>query len=300
MGDVITVTCKHEDGWWEGRTHGDDSHAGFFPKAYVKPREEGSAPVLPPRPTFLAEAAHPTAPAAAAPAAGEPSARSALDSMSRRVSDASGHLDYASSVALGDPFSLTSLDAFDELMDRGFALDVTSPVEGPTAAPGSRVEVRYKAKTWDGAATVVHVYSEGTCAFTLGGKGLETLPAGLTAAVALLSVGSTAIITCAPHVAYGEAGHPPFVKPNSHIVFDVTLVSAVSAAAEEAELMPTGPQPLFLTHFSGAARHKKEGGGGGARVTSVVFDSSPVDDALIASAIASGLSLGPAAAVAEK
>lgn len=296
MGDVITVTCKHEDGWWEGRTHGTDAHAGFFPKAYVKAREEGSAPVLPPRPSFLAEAANPTVPAPVVAAEPQPSSRASGDAQ-RRVSDVSGHLDYASSVALGEAFSLTSLDAFDELMDRGFSLDVTTQAEGTVAATGSRVEVRFKAKTWDGAATVVHVYSEGTCAFTLGGKGLDTLPSGLTAAIALLSVGSTAVVTCAPHVAYGEAGHPPFVKPNSHIVFDVTLVSAAPASAEEAELAPTGPQPLFRTQLSGAARHKT--GGGGARVTSVVFDSSPVvDDALIASAIASGLSLSSSAGAA--
>lgn len=284
-GEVITVTCKHDDGWWEGRTHGEDSHSGFFPKAYVKPKED-EAPKLPPRPNFLAEAANPSAAAPSSSSPSDPDRRSTSEAQ-KRASEVSGHLDFDSSVATGEPFSLTSLDAFDELMGRGFALDVTKPGEGEVVAAGARVKLQFKAKTWDGAATVVHVFSEGTCAFTLG-RG-DNLPSGLMRAVALLSVGSAATLTCAPHEAYGEAGNPPFVKPNSHVVFELNLLSA-SLTHEDVVMEPDGPQPLFCSQ-QGGARHKQTAMGE-PRVKSVVFDSTPVDDALIASAVASGLNIG--------
>ena len=52
-------------------------------------------------------------------------------------------------------FSITSLDAFDELMNQGYCVelkDTSSAIEG-FITKGSRVELYCTASLWDGAAT---------------------------------------------------------------------------------------------------------------------------------------------------
>ena len=39
-----------------------------------------------------------------------------------------------------------------------------------------------------------------------------------------MTVGERALLTLDPEVAYGSAGHPPIIPPNSSIVFDVQLI----------------------------------------------------------------------------
>ncbi|XP_038056837.1 peptidyl-prolyl cis-trans isomerase FKBP1A-like [Patiria miniata] len=43
--------------------------------------------------------------------------------------------------------------------------------------------------------------------------------------VAQMSVGQRAKLTCSPDYAYGAAGHPGVIPPNSTLIFDVELVS---------------------------------------------------------------------------
>lgn len=195
-------------------------------------------------------------------------------------------MDYDASIAAGEPFSLDSLEAFDELMDRGYAIDIKDKVEGAAALiNGMRVELACKAMSWDGAATVTHVFCEGALSLTIGHS--DSLPIGLTAAVSTLCVGTRAIITCSPPMAYGEAGNPPFVKPNSHVVYDITVSSA-----EDAEPAPAqGPAEFFCSITQTDPKHKARGRRHSARVSSVVFDGSPIDDDLISKAVANGLIL---------
>ena len=51
-------------------------------------------------------------------------------------------------------FSITSLDAFDDLMNDGYCIEFksTSGAKG-SIAKGSRVELHCSASLWDGAAT---------------------------------------------------------------------------------------------------------------------------------------------------
>jgi len=278
VGETIFVTAEHEDGWWEGTS---GTHKGFFPKSHVARRESGSAPKLPPRPSHLASEAAASAAATAAAAATAVSPADAAESLE--------HLEYDASVATGEQFSLESLELFDELMDRGYAIDVKERGGGAAVGADMRVTLACKAMTWDGAATVVHSFAEGTLKFTAS-QG-AALPSGLVASVGQLTVGSRALITCAPHMAYGDAGHPPHVKPNSHIVYDVNVLSADAATAADEPI--EGPPALLKSAVTIQPKHKAEGRRGSLRVASVVFDASPVDDELIAKAIASGLSIAP-------
>ena len=282
------MTAEHDDGWWEGSVgSGAFKHTGFFPRSHVTRRESGKGPSLPPRPSHLSAS---------------PSSASGPEEGAPGKADAAGHMEYEVSVALGDQFSLDSLELFDELMDHGYAIDVKTKGSGDAVAVGSRVTLSLKAKTWDGAATVVHAFAEGALAWTVGDAAARLqLPNGLIEAVGKLSVGTNAIVTCAPHMAYGDSGRPPHVKPNSHIVYDVTVVSAEPAT----EAPVDGHADFFKTSVQDS-KHKATGRRGSARITSVVFDSSPVGaagagagaggeasstDALIAQALASGLNV---------
>jgi len=119
----------------------------------------------------------------------------------------------------------------------------------------------------------------------------ETVTAGLAEAVGKMTVGSRALVTCTPNMGYGEAGNPPNVKPNSHVVFDVTVVKAEPAGAETPVV---GPAEMLKTTVQ-TPMHKLAARRGSARVASVVLDALTLDDALLAQAVANGLNLSSAA-----
>ena len=100
------------------------------------------------------------------------------------------------------------------------------------------------AATWDGARGGISVYAEGTVSFVLGGGSAGGVVKGLEEGVKEVPVGSKATITCAPSMAYGNAGAPPAVPPNSFVVLTITLVSAAPAPSPVPS--PEGPA-LLLT-----------------------------------------------------
>ena len=281
-GDTVFVSAEHGDGWWEGTTgSGSDKHTGFFPRSHVVRRDSGCAPKMPPRPSHLASISESVE--------DSNSSSSGSSSSSGGGGVTMGHLEYEKSVALGQQFSLDSLELFDELMDRGYAIDFKTRGDASLAvAAGMRVEISCKAMTWDGAATVVHGFGEGNISFDV--DRCETVPAGLAEAVGKMTVGSRALVTCTPIMGYGEAGNPPNVKPNSHIVFDVTVVKAEPAGTETPV---EGPAEMLKTAVQ-TPMHKLAARRGSARVASVVLDASTIDDALIAQAVANGLNLSSA------
>jgi len=268
-GATVLVIEQHADGWWRGTCEG---HTGFFPRNYVRAKND-EAPALPPRPPSLL-----------------PPVQEGIDTASTTPAPVapSNHLDYETSVALGDGFALPSLDAFDALMNNGYCVDVKVPGSGPAVTSRQRVTLEVKASVWDGAATVIHEFSEGKVEFTTGDAvGTARLPTGLVEAVAQLSVGSTALVTCTPSKAFGEAGNPPFVKANSHVVFSVTVLAAANAAGSDATIAPL---PILKSGVQQQPKHRAESTRvASTRMTGVVFS----DDDLVAQALANGLSISP-------
>lgn len=187
--------------------------------------------------------------------------------MDERESDMHGHMLYERSVAAGQPFSIDSLEAFDELMNDGFCIERKGAANaGKDIEPGMRVDLQCKAMTWDGAATVVHVFKEGIISFTVG---QDQVPLGLDEAVQRLHAGDEATVTCAPQAAYGEAGQPPFVPPNSHVVYMIGVLLVEDGAADGRVAAATGPEELLFHGIkakSGGAEASRAG-----KVRSVVF-----------------------------
>ena len=268
-GAWVTVIEQNEDGWWKGTSEG---HTGFFPRNYVRAKTD-EAPALPPRPPSLLP------PVSTLDGDVSPTTETVQTPTSK-------HLDYDTSVALGDGFALSSLDLFDALMNDGYCVDVKTHGSGPVVASNQQVSMDVKASVWDGAATVIHEFSEGKVVFTTGSSDCTArLPSGLVEAVNQLTVGSTALVTCTPSKAFGEAGNPPFVKANSHVVFKVTVLSAApSSDSDETE----APFPFLKSGVHQAPKHRVESTRvASTRMTGVVFS----DDALVAQALANGLSL---------
>jgi hypothetical protein len=77
---------------------------------------------------------------------------------------------------------------------------------------------------------------------------------GLDLAVQRMKVGEAATVTCAPSKAYGSAGNPPHIAPESYLVYKLRLTSAAVDTASP----PTpavGPDTMLCTGI--AARTAK-------------------------------------------
>jgi peptidylprolyl isomerase len=97
--------------------------------------------------------------------------------------------------------------------------------EGAEAEKGDVVEVDYTGTLEDGTE---FDSSEGRdpIKFTLGvGQVIEGWDKGIVG----MKVGGSRTLTIPPELAYGEAGSPPLIPPNSTLIFDVELVSIDSA-----------------------------------------------------------------------
>ncbi len=140
-------------------------------------------------------------------------------------------------------FSMQTCEAFDALVDSGVAVEMKSDasVSGQKVQENNRVEMTLSAMIWDGSSSQTQLFSEGTLKFTLG---KSQVTAGLEEAVLRLHVNDEADIICAPLMAYGDAGQPPIVPPDAHIVYTVKIVTAV---ADEVECnKPAEGDPLLF------------------------------------------------------
>jgi hypothetical protein len=110
-------------------------------------------------------------------------------------------------------------------MSKGYAIEIKEKdkgARGATAAAGSLVELSVNAMIWDGASTFTKIFAQGTVKFIVG---KHPIVPGLQAAAQTIGVGQAATVTCSPKMAYGEAGNPPYVPPNSFIIFEVSVVN---------------------------------------------------------------------------
>uniref|UniRef100_A0A7S2G8N1 peptidylprolyl isomerase n=1 Tax=Florenciella parvula TaxID=236787 RepID=A0A7S2G8N1_9STRA len=144
------------------------------------------------------------------------------------------------------PYSIASLDCFDELMDTGITVEKEPQqhILGDALVAGQAVTIHCVAMTWNGSELASEEFSstyeegESPMRFVLDGT---TVTAGLQKGLINLRVGEKATITCSPAMAYGDAGMPPLVKPHSFVIYKVEVISA-NATSGDVEL--AGPNDL--------------------------------------------------------
>ena len=173
-----------------------------------------------------------------------------------------------------EKFQLTSLEAFDQLMDQGYAVEVKemdeSDGDGRLPVKGDQVEVELVGMMWDASQTVVTEFVRGDdigtpCMLTVGE---EQMTQGLDLALMSLAVGARAMVVVAPPLAYKEIGEPRYGIPASvHVVFDVrvvTIVPSTESATKQGRTTVTGAaqgagqslQPRIPTLDTGASPTK--------------------------------------------
>lgn len=233
-GETLEVLQKNDHGWWYGVANRSGTlHKGYFPKNYVKPVViVPDAPKPPPRPARNME-----------PPAPEPVTKLAEAVATKVV------------LERGPSFSLKTCTAFDDLMELGYAVEVDDAgkaAKGELIQKGKRVELHCNAKIWDGASTVTKVFADGAVSFVIGDN---QVTAGLDAAMLKLRVGDKATITCSPSMAYGAAGNPPSVPPNSFVVFTVEVLSASTATTATTSSSSSAGTQMLLG--SGIANTRK-------------------------------------------
>lgn len=157
-------------------------------------------------------------------------------------------------------FSLEDMDAFDCLLEHGYALVPLRPDEEPDVSvpqlpadaplpsddeclgappqPGQRVVVSLATLAWDGASSAaVRLDALPVAVFTLGdlrgtcGQG-SGIPHGLHEVLRLMNPGSSATVVLSPALAFKDDGVPPLLPPGAHMVLQLTL-HAVSGSPRD-------------------------------------------------------------------
>ena len=104
----------------------------------------------------------------------------------------------------------------------GLIIEEVSMGEGDEAQAGQRVTVHYTGWLIDGRKFDSSLDRNNPFAFALG-RG-QVIP-GWDEGVAGMKVGGKRKLTLVPELAYGSAGAPPEIPPNSTLVFEVELLS---------------------------------------------------------------------------
>lgn len=92
---------------------------------------------------------------------------------------------------------------------------------GPTPKKGQTVSVHYTGTFTNGQKFDSSVDRKEPFAFTLG---LGQVIAGWDIGVASMKVGDKVKLTIPPELAYGAAGYPGAIPPNSTLIFEVELL----------------------------------------------------------------------------
>lgn len=271
--EVIEVIEKNDHGWWLGIAARDGTiHKGYFPKNYVKPYSpnESNIPKPPPRPLTLPKANV---------VVDDSSSSNNIDTNVTSTNNNNNNeinlkMDEINIID-GPSFSLKSLDAFDELVNVGYTIELNNTIIIPKfngIKIGTKVTIKCIAMTWDGASTKTKEFANSTVTFIVGSK---TVTSGLDIALQHLNVGQHAIITCSPSWAYGAAGNPPSVPPNSYVVFNVEVIQIENNDGSSSSVGGDEGAQLLLGSGIGV-RNKKtttttSGGGAGKRGSRIIL-----------------------------
>lgn len=257
LGDIIEVIEKTDHGWWLGKTiNSNPPLSGYFPKNYVRERSIASVPPpLPPRPASLSSNGREGSGSSKSNNSSKTIAE--INSQLNQMALASSMNDYLDEESAGQPFSLDSLDAFDDLMNNGVAVEVFQgllPASETAFIEGMIVDVQVKGLTWNGTSNLAYEYAEGTLRIEVGHG---QLCPGLEYAVKSLKMPSNfnhesqqeassykvdIRVTCSPDMAYGEAGLPPLIAPSTHVVFLITSIT-LWPKSSHSHLLSTGSVP---------------------------------------------------------
>lgn len=262
-GEIILVKEKHDHGWWYGVIERDGMlQKGHFPKNYVKARVNAPPPRPPPpqRPLSTKEYAN-----------------DGISNLSNRL----GRMLVNDPIKDGQSFCLRSLTAFDELSEYGVTLEIENFDDKKavsdavnTISTGMRVESECVGMIWDGSAVITREFSKGTLCFTVG---KSQVTEGLDLAVQRMKVGESAWITCAPSKAYGAAGNPPYISPDTFIVYYVKVNKSFKDS-HEAATEAVGPDAMLGTGVNNRAINKNAAAGKQVdKAGRVVFAGTKVD-----------------------
>ncbi len=107
--------------------------------------------------------------------------------------------------------------------ESGLTYHIVKESDGDFPQPGQKVAVHYTGYFQNGQIFDSSILKGGeTYSFTLGAKEVIT---AWDEGVALMKVGERIKLIVPPHLAYGEAGYPPVIPPNSTLTFDIELMA---------------------------------------------------------------------------
>ncbi|GBG23959.1 Peptidyl-prolyl cis-trans isomerase [Hondaea fermentalgiana] len=124
-------------------------------------------------------------------------------------------------------FALESLDLFDSLLDKGYAVEVIESGNANSApiVPGDKVSLDYTVYIWDSVHMLAVSYADsatsGALDFVVGD---EEQPMGLSLGVESLHEGARFSVCISPALAYGENGTTN-VPPNTHVLYEATVLN---------------------------------------------------------------------------
>lgn len=122
---------------------------------------------------------------------------------------------------------------------------------------GQIIDISCKGYIWDASYSTLKLITEGDLRFTLGNH--EVL-AGIEAAAVFLKEDTSAIVSLLPPFAYGSAGHPPLVPPNSCVVLKIKM-NKISNKVDNEVVTASGPAEFMKSDVSASrqGKEKKEG-----------------------------------------
>ncbi len=123
--------------------------------------------------------------------------------------------------------------------ESGLQYEVLKEGDGEKPKPEHVVKVDYVGTLIDGTEFDSSISRGEPVTFPVG----QVIP-GWTEALQLMSVGSKYRVVIPSHLAYGEAGAPPVIEPNSVLVFEIDLLAIEDdePAAETAEAAAEQPE----------------------------------------------------------
>ena len=207
QGEVLAVISQStgSEGWWEGQN--SSGTRGLFPFNHVE--------LLPPPDVQTYMEGKPLPVSAPEPSTVERVKKDHIPKTNDRP------------VKLVKGFTVATLQAFDDMIDKGVAIENVSGGGAQFPKPGDRVVVQFKAHIWDCQLSSLLEFlssddkGEGPLEFVV--EDDPTVCQGLHVAIQKFSVGSTGRIIIAPKLGYGVAGSPPVIPPLAHLVYEIAL-----------------------------------------------------------------------------